>query len=105
MLMKTSRSSVARIAGVLVVCVLLGGCQATPDKVMHRNFAQIHENASMRTEVSALLGSPQHTIGDTWMYTRPEQHLTVIIDFDAKGQVVRKQWVDGETGHWEDTND
>lgn len=89
----------------LVVAMLVGGCASTPDKVMHRNYELIRENASTRIEVGSLLGTPEHRIGDTWMYTRPEQHLTVIIDFDANGQVVRKQWVDGVQGTWEDSQD
>jgi len=102
-----TRLSVKRIASflALAVVVMVGGCATTPDRVMHRNYTQIRENASSRTDVGALLGTPEHTIGDTWMYTRPEQHLTVIIDFDANGLVLRKQWVDGEKGTWEDSED
>lgn len=96
-----------RIGSVLAVlsAMLVAGCQSTPDAVMHRNYAQIRENASTREEVGSLLGTPEHRIGDTWMYTRPERHLTVIIDFDANGAVIRKQWVDGETENWEDSAD
>ena len=99
--------SVKRIGSFLafVVGILVGGCASTPDTVMHQNYELIRENASSRAEVGSLLGTPEHTIGDTWMYTRPEQHLTVIIDFDANGQVVRKQWVDGEHGTWDDSRD
>jgi hypothetical protein len=96
---------VKRIGSVLAVlsAMLVAGCQSRPDAVMHRNFVQIRENASTRDEVSSLLGTPEHRIGDTWMYTRPERHLTVIIDFDANGAVIRKQWVDGENASWEDS--
>ncbi len=102
----TSLSAV-RIGSVVLVLggMFVGACASTPDQVMHRNYTQIHENASTRAEVGSLLGSPEHRIGDQWMYTRPEQHLTVIVDFDANGKVIRKQWVDGKTGSWEDSHD
>jgi PBP1b-binding outer membrane lipoprotein LpoB len=101
-----TKLSAKRIGSVVAVAAMfVGGCASTPDRVMRQNYTQIRENASTRAEVGSLLGTPEHTIGDTWMYTRPEQHLTVIIDFGANGEVVRKQWVDGETGTWDDSSD
>lgn len=99
-----------RYRGVWSACLfvagLLGGCRSNPrDMLIQRNFSQVHPSTTTRAEVSAMLGAPEHRIGDTWMYTRPERHLTVIIDFDDQGRVARKQWIDGESGRWNDSDD
>jgi hypothetical protein len=84
----------------LVACT---GC-ATKDRLNKMSYSQIQPHASTQADVEALIGEPTSKFSDMWIYQRPDDHLTVMIDFDPKGQVTRKQWVDGVQGAWDDTN-
>jgi len=85
--------------------VLLTGCE-TKDKLVHSNYDRIRLNATSQDEVKDLIGDPDNKLGDLWMYNRPDAHLTVMIDFDEKGQVTRKQWIDAMNDDpWTDSSD
>lgn len=92
------------ICSVFGVGMLLSGC-AAPDRLAHANYERIQQNASTQSEVEGLLGNPTNKLGDTWIYERPDKHLTVMIDFDKNGKVERKQWIDGLGETWHDTKD
>ena len=81
---------------------VLSGC-STPDRLVKANYTQIQQNTSTQADVEALIGKPNSKLADMWIYQRPDDHLTVMIDFDANGRVTRKQWVDGIQGAWDDT--
>lgn len=83
---------------------MLVGCQA-PDKLVHDRFARIQPHVSTQADVTAIIGEPDHTLGDQWMYERPDIHLNAIVDFDASGRVSRKQWIDALGEVWEDSAD
>ena len=82
---------------------VLSGC-ASPDRLVKANYTQIQQNSSTQADVETLIGKPESKLADMWIYQRPDDHLTVLIDFDAQGRVTRKQWVDGIDGAWDDTN-
>lgn len=94
----------------LIVVALVGialsspGC-SSPDCVTRANYTQIQQNVHSHADVEAILGEPDSKLADMWIYQRPDDHLTVMIDFDADGRVTRKQWVDGVQGAWDDTNE
>lgn len=97
------KSSKYVFAGLLVgAAAVLSGC-AAPDRLNRANFTQIQQNASTQTDVESLIGKPDSKLADMWIYQRPDDHLTVMIDFDAQGRVTRKQWVDGIDGAWDDS--
>ncbi len=82
----------------------LTACQQ-PDRLTFDNFQQVHKSVSTKTDVTAVLGSPDSDMGGLWMYTRPDKHLVVMIDFDAAGRVTRSQWIDAMAEQWQDTDD
>ncbi len=96
-----------KIATVLTVATtaftMISGC-AKPDRLSRVNYTQIQQNASTQADVEALIGKPTSQLSDMWIYQRPDDHLTVMIDFDNGGRVTRKQWIDGVQGAWDDTN-
>ena len=81
------------------------GCQSPPDRLVFDNYTLVRQNASTQADVAALLGEPAHRLGDMWMYERPDRHLVVMIDFNDKGKVDRKQWVDAGEEYWDDSDD
>ncbi len=101
------KSSMLRSYGLAVGCFLgfaMAGC-AAPDRLVKANYDQIQRSSSTKDDVTRLIGEPDNKLGDTWIYQRPDGHLTVMIDFEAKGTVERKQWIDGLGESWEDTKD
>jgi hypothetical protein len=91
----------------LVVCgffVFVPGCKA-PDKLLHGNFTQIKPQTTTENGVVALIGEPDTRFPGYWLYQRPDQHLTVLVEFDEKGQVTRKQWIDAMGHQWDDSED
>ncbi len=96
--------SATKITLTGVLTLLLVGC-AAPDRLVHANYDRIQQHGSSSTQVAELIGEPDNKLGDTWLYERPDQHLTVMIDFDKDGKVERKQWIDGLRETWEDTKD
>lgn len=92
------------IFSALAMGTLACGC-AAPDRVTAENYSTIRANSHSAADVEAILGPPDSKLVDMWVYQRPDQHVTVLIDFDGHGRVARKQWVDGKTGAWDDTND
>ena len=99
--MKASRYLLTGLT--LVAISVLAGC-AAPDRLVRANYTQIKQNTSTQADVETLIGKPDSKLADMWIYQRPDDHLTVMIDFDANGRVTRKQWVDGIQGAWDDTN-
>ncbi len=88
---------------IVALMVVATGCQAPPDKLVFDNYSLVRQAASARADVASLLGEPNHQLGDTWLYERPERHLTVLIEFDDDGRVERKQWVDAGEEVWDDS--
>ena len=93
-----------KVMFVGALTVFLVGC-AAPDRLAHTNYDRIQKHGSSHGEVLELIGEPDNKLGDTWLYERPDKHLTVMIDFDKDGKVERKQWIDGLGESWEDTKD
>lgn len=89
---------------VLVCMLAVAGC-ATRDSLTYSNFNRVEKNAHTQTDVSGILGEPTYRLDNIWIYERPSDHLIVKVEFDESGRVQRKEWVDGKTGQWEDTND
>lgn len=93
----------ALVAVTAFSLMTLFGC-STPDRLVQANYSQIEANKSTESDVESLIGKPDSKLADMWIYQRPDDHLTVMIDFDASGRVTRKQWVDAIQGAWDDTN-
>jgi hypothetical protein len=96
---------ISRLRWLLAVTVvssatILTGCK---DPLTYENFTLIHENASSQAEVARIIGEPNNELDNQWLYERPEKHLTAIVDFDGRGLVVRKQWIDAMDEVWEDS--
>ena len=100
--MKNSKAF-AIVLGTLPAVVFIG-C-STPDRMVQANYSQIQQNVHTQADVEALIGPPSNKLGDMWLYERPDQHVTVMIDFDKSGRVTRKQWVGGLEGTWHDTKE
>ena len=81
--------------------LLLHGCAA--DKLTRENFSQIRQSVSTRPLVVEIIGEPSQQFDNRWSYERPNDHLTVFIDFDESGYVSRKQWIDAMSATWDDT--
>jgi len=94
--------SLALTGALGVVCVV--GC-APPDRLAVANYDMIQQHVTTPTEVTELIGEPDNKLGDSWLYERPDKHLTVMIDFDKNGKVERKQWIDGLGESWHDSRD
>jgi|CXWL01.1.fsa_nt_gi hypothetical protein len=98
------RMNFFHVAVAASVLAVLSGC-ASPDRLVKANYTQIQQNSSTQADVETLIGKPSSKLADMWIYQRPDDHLTVMIDFDAQGRVTRKQWVDGIDGAWDDTRE
>ena len=98
--MKASKYLIVGLA--LGAASVLSGC-SSPDRLVRANYTQIQQNSSTQADVQTLIGKPNSKLADMWIYQRPDEHLTVMIDFDAGGRVTRKQWVDGVDGAWDDS--
>ncbi|MHC5111859.1 MAG: hypothetical protein ACYTHJ_18490 [Planctomycetota bacterium] len=83
--------------------LLAAGC--SKDMLVYENFNMIDKNHTSRTEVANLIGEPDSKMGNQWMYERPSKHLCAFIDFNEKGLVCRKQWIDGMNNVWEDSQE
>ncbi len=83
-------------------CIFATGCN---DPLQYENFSHIRQNATMQWEVEKLIGDPDQKLDNQWLYERPEKHLTALVDFDSDGTVTRKQWIDADSGVWEDSQE
>lgn len=101
--MRIARNSIIAVMSIMGLA-LFTGC-ATKDKLTYDNFAQVRVHAATQADVVELIGEPDSRLGDLWMYHRPNTHVEVLIDFDERGRVTRKQWVDGAGKHWHDSRD
>lgn len=99
-MMRTSMLRTLFVTIAIGSFALTVGCQ---DKLTHDNFSRIQQRASSQREVELIIGEPDQKIGNRWMWERPDKHLTAMVDYDEQGVVSRKQWIDGTTGAWEDT--
>src|SRR5262245_5030407 len=99
--MKISKTKIL-LAGI--GAVVISGC-ATPDRMTQANYSQIQQSVHTQADVETILGPPSNKLGDMWLYERPDQHVSVMIDFDKGGRVSRKQWVGGVEGSWHDTKE
>jgi len=84
---------------------LFQGCNANPDRLVYDNYALIRPHVSTQEDVASLLGEPDQRLGDKWMYERPDKHLNAFVDFDERGRVTRKQWIDAMGNMWDDSAD
>lgn len=89
---------------LVVVAATFCGC-AQPDRVGRENYSQVRTGVHTADDVAAILGEPDSKLADMWIYQRPDRHLNVIIEFDAKGRVARTQWVDALGETWEDSDE
>ena len=102
--MRTLLTGLLSIGFALGAVTCLSGCRAS-DRLVYDSFVQVRQYESTQGEVRAILGEPDEELGRQWLYRRPDENLTVFIDFDEHGRVFRKQWIDPGAGLWEDTND
>lgn len=98
-----SRNVVAGFA-MLVLAFVAVGCQSK-GPTFRSGYDQVRQGSTSEGDVVAILGEPDHKLPGLWIYQRPEDHLYVKIEFDDAGRVTRKEWIDGVTGDWEDTQD
>lgn len=91
-------------AAALVMALLAVGCQSK-GPTFRSGYDQVRQGSTSEADVVAMLGQPDHKLPGLWIYQRPEEHLYVKIEFDDAGRVKRKEWIDGVTGSWEDTED
>jgi len=82
---------------------MLVGLWGCADKFTHENFSRIRPQVSTQTEVVELIGEPTNRIGSQWLYDRTDRHLNALVDFDPSGRVTRTQWIDAESGEWQDS--
>jgi len=89
------------ILSLLAVFVFaLTGC--SENKLTRRNFEMIKKGKSTKLEVENTLGDSYVARGDDqWEYEDEKRHLTVHVYFDDNDKVLRKEWMDGETGEWD----
>ncbi|HEV8261141.1 MAG TPA: hypothetical protein VGM03_14480 [Phycisphaerae bacterium] len=85
--------------GIGTALLLLVGC----DKLTRNHFEMIQQGVSDKDDVERTIGKPDHVLDDQWHYERVDKHLNVQVDFDERGLVSRKQWIDATTGEWSDT--
>ncbi len=98
--MKT-RTMWAMFAAVLFVGAI-SGCES---KLTRQNFDMIQLGSSTKLEVKNTLGE-NHLIrqdSEQFEWEDEDRSLTVLIDFDERGHVSRKQWIDAESNVWDDT--
>ena len=56
--------------GLVIGCAALAtllGCQM-PDRLVHDNFVRIQPHVSTRADVAVIIGEPDHTLGNRWLY-------------------------------------
>ena len=99
--MRVFRFRSGALWAALAVSLFAVGCQQ--DLLVHENFAQIRPHTTTQAEVERLIGQPDRTLRHQWLYERPNKHLTALVDFDERGSVTRKQWIDGLGEVWEDS--
>lgn len=75
------------------------GCE----NLTRSRFEMVSVNVSTREDVRHTLGPPSYVMDGRWQFERPERHINVLIDFDERGVVTRKQWIDANTGEWADS--
>lgn len=80
------------------------GCQSR-DRLNVESFNQVNQHSTTQDDVVAMLGEPNHRLPGLWIYSRPNQHLYVKIEFDDAGRVTRKEWIDGTAEVWKDSAD
>lgn len=95
------RSMLAMFAAVLFVGVL-SGCE---NKLTRQNFEMIQLGSSTKLEVKNTLGENKlvRENSEQFEWEDEDQSLTVLIDFDERGHVSRKQWIDADSNVWDDT--
>lgn len=100
--MQRSRFPILASCAALTAFLVSAGCA---DPLQYENFSHIRQNATQQWEVEKLIGEPDQKLDNQWLYERPDRHLTALVDFNAGGTVTRKQWIDAESGVWEDSKE
>jgi hypothetical protein len=77
----------------------LAGCE----KLTRERFEMIRVQMDAKADVEKLIGPADYKLPSQWHYERDDQHLVVRIDFDNKGVVARKQWIDAMHADWKDS--
>ena len=90
---------VLALAGV----VLVAGC--AKDKLTRDNFMLVRQDVSTQADVEGLIGEPEEKIDSRWLYERHKKGLVVLVEFDRRGKVERKQWIDTDTAEWYDSDE
>ncbi len=85
---------------VALLGFLAVGCS---DPLTREHYSQIRQNVSTEALVVKLIGDPDQDLGNRWLYERHDRGINVMIDFNDKGYVSRKQWIDANTGEWADS--
>jgi hypothetical protein len=91
------RKSTAIGLMISIMCVFSGCAE---NKMTAQRFGMIKEGTSTKDEVRMTLGDKYTALGDQWEYEDEDKHLHATVHFDARGVVVRKEWMDGKTGEW-----
>ena len=81
--------------------VLVAGC--AKDKLTRDNFMLVRQDVSTQADVADLIGEPEEKIENHWLYERHRTGLVVLVEFDKRGKVERKQWIDTDTAEWYDS--
>ena len=90
---------ISAILPILVSACLSAGC----DPLTRNRFDMIVIDVSTKDDVRRTIGDPSDGLGPQWIYSRPDRHLTVMINFNPQHVVNRKQWVDASNNEWVDT--
>jgi len=86
-----------RERGLLAVLAATAGLMALTgcDKLTRKHFDMLQVGSSDRMEVEKTIGDDRHPgFDDLWHYERIDKHMNVLIHFDDKGVVSRKEWHD-----------
>lgn len=93
---------VRRVIGLCIaasVTATLGGCAKNMLTRDHYNL--IKDGVSTKLEVRQTMGDKYAEYGDQWRYEDEDRFLTVVFYFDSNDRVLRKEWIDAETGEWD----
>ncbi len=75
------------------------GC--SENLVTRQHYDMIMVGKSNRSEVKLTLGDTYIDRGGFWEYDETDRHLSVVVHFDQRDLVKKKEWVDGKTGEWD----
>jgi hypothetical protein len=89
---------VGLLVGLTAAVLLTVGCAS---KVTKENWDLIKRDASTQLEVEQVFGKDHAARPDNaWEFEDEDNHVSATFYFDGNEKVVKKEWVNGQTGEW-----